>query len=182
VIGVAGGVGVLVFAGVSFALHDGSGPSVAHTLVTPQSLDSYTQVPDLAKEMGAAALRQQIITGSHGEAKNVVYAVYEDSSGPAAKHGPQIMLFIGGNLTGTSPDAFISSFTGKLEGAASTSAGPMGGQAACVPSEGNRLAECAWADNDTFGVVTSPTLTFDQLGAEMRTVRPKIEIEKRASR
>jgi hypothetical protein len=58
----------------------------------------------------------------------------------------------------------------------------MGGQAACVPSEGNRLAECAWADNDTFGVVTSPTLTFDQLGAEMRTVRPKIEIEKRASR
>jgi hypothetical protein len=41
------------------------------------------------------------------------YAVYEDSTSAAAKSGPQIMLFIGGNLTGASPGGFIGSFIGE---------------------------------------------------------------------
>ena len=36
-----------------------------------------------------------------GEAKNVIYAVYQDRTGPAAQANPKIILFIGGNLTGT---------------------------------------------------------------------------------
>ena len=51
----------------------------------------------------------------------------------------------------------------------------MGGNAACVPSENGRLAECAWADNDTFGVVASPTMNSSRLAAEMRQIRPMVE-------
>jgi hypothetical protein len=124
--------------------------------------------------MGAAALQKQIASSSSGT-KHVVYAVYEDTTGPAAQHGPQIILFIGGNRSGTSADAFMNSFTGKVQGATTTSPGSMGGAAACVPSVGGRLGECAWADNDTFGVLASPTLSTSQLANEMRTVRPLVE-------
>jgi len=164
-------------AAVAFQARPGGG--ITHVLVTPTSLGSYSQAPSLARDMGAAALQKQIVAGSSGEAKHVVYAVYEDATGPAASHGPQIILFIGGNLSGTSANSFMTSFMGKLQGAATTSAGSMGGAAACVPSVGGRLAECAWADNDTFGVVASPTLSATALASEMRTVRPLVE--KRAS-
>jgi hypothetical protein len=130
--------------------------------------------------MGAAALQKQIVASSSGEAKHVVYAVYEDATGRAARHGPQIILFIGGNRSGTSASSFMSSFAGKLAGAATTSPGSMGGAAACVPSVAGRLAECAWADDDTFGVVASPTLSAAALASELRTVRPLVE--KRTSR
>jgi hypothetical protein len=166
-------------AGAAFALRGGSGSGVAHVLVTPKSLGRYAQAPDLAREMGASTLQKQIVASSGGEAKHVVYAVYEDTTSPAAQNGPQIILFIGGNLSGTSADSFMSSFTGKLQGAETTSAGSMGGAAGCVPSVGGRLAECAWADNDTFGVVASPTLTSTQLAAQLRAMRP--QVEKRAS-
>ena len=148
---------------------------VAHVLVTPARLGSYAQAPSLARDMDAAALQRQIVANSGGEAKHVVYAVYEDATGPAAQHGPQIILFIGGNRSGSSASSFMTSFVGKLTGAAATGAGSMGGAAACVPSVGGRLAECAWADNDTFGVIASPTLSGAGLAAELRAVRPLIE-------
>ena len=164
----AGGAATAVF------LH-GSGGGVPHVLVTPANLGNYVQAPLLAQNMGAAELQKQIVANSGGEAKHVVYAVYEDATGPAAQHGPQIILFIGGNLSGTSSGSFMSSFMGKLQGASTTSAGSMGGAAACVPSVGGRLAECAWADSDTFGVVASPTLGAAALASELRAVRPLVE-------
>ena len=51
----------------------------------------------------------------------------------------------------------------------------MAGQAACVPRIPGSVAECAWADNDTFGVVASPTLSVSALAAELRDVRPQVE-------
>ena len=164
---VAGAVVVVVMAN--------SGGGAAHALTTPASIGRYVKEPQLATQMHAATLRQQIIQGSAGEASHVIYAVYEDSTGPAAASGPQIVLFIGGNLKGTSAGAFISTFTGKVAGAQTTSAGSMGGAAACVPSVNGRLAECVWADNDTFGVVASQTLSTSGLASEMRQVRPMVE-------
>jgi hypothetical protein len=124
-------------------------------------------------QMHAAALREQILKQSAGEVRNVVYAVYEDgSSGSSA---PQIILFIGGNLTGTSAGSFISAFTGKLQNAVTESPGALGGAAACVPSVDGRVAECVWADNDTFGVVASQTLSTSALANEMRQMRPMVE-------
>jgi hypothetical protein len=38
-----------------------------------------------------------------------------------------------------------------------------------------KVALCTWADNDTFGLVASPTMDAVQLGEEMRTFRPGVE-------
>ena len=172
------GVAAVVAAGagavVVFSKSGGSsGPD--HTVTTPAALGSYTQQPRLAVQMRAAALREQIIKESAGEAQNVVYQVYQNGTGASGSSQPQIILFIGGNLSGTSAGSFISTFTAKLPGALTTSPGSLGGAAACVPSVDGRVAECVWADNDTFGVVASQTLSPSGLAAEMRQMRPLVE-------
>jgi hypothetical protein len=149
---------------------DGGG--VAHVLTTPGQLGAYVQEPRLAQKMDAQALQQQIVKQADGHVKNVIYAVYED-----AKAGPQIFLFMGGNLSGSSPGDFIATFSGKFPGATTTSAGALGGQATCVPSTDGQPAACLWADNDTFGVLTSATLSAPDLGDEMRQMRPMVEHE-----
>jgi hypothetical protein len=40
------------------------------------------------------------------------------------------------------------------------------------------VAECVWADNDTFGVIASQTLSVTDLANELRTARPEIEHRK----
>jgi hypothetical protein len=174
VLSIAAGV-VLIVALVAFlarGLLGGTGP--AHTISTPSKLGAFALEPQLALGMGAEALRATIVKKGNGEATHVVDAVYEISSGPAAKSGPLIVLFIGGNLSG-SASSFISSFTGLLPGAFVTSPGALGGQAACVPGYSGHPAECAWADNDTFGLFASPTLSAAALGNELRSLRPHVE-------
>jgi hypothetical protein len=145
----------------------------SHSISAPQRLGSYVQAPSLASGMGAGTLRDDLVTRSGGEASHVVDAVYEDSTGPAAKAGPQIILFVGGNLSG-SAGSFILSLT-QTPGAYLINAGSLGGQAACVPGLSGHLTECAWADNDTFGVVASPNLNAVALSTELRTIRPLVE-------
>jgi hypothetical protein len=173
VIALAAGTVALAAIATSFIAKSGNG--VPHVVDAPTKLGAYVKEPELATQLDAAQLRNQIVTRSEGEAKNVVDAVYEDSTGRAAKNGPQIFLFIGGNLLGTSANSFIASFTDRLAGSVVTSAGAMGGDAACVPSVKGSLAECAWADNDTFGVVVSPNLSEAGLAREMLAIRPMVE-------
>ena len=161
---------VVVLARGMFA--SSSGP--AHMISTPSRLKAFALEPQLAQGMGAQSLRADIVKKGNGEATHVVDAVYEISSGPAAKSGPLIVLFIGGNLSG-SASSFVSSFTGLLRGAFVTSPGALGGQAACVPGYSGHPAECAWADNDTFGLFASPTLSAAALGNELRSLRPLVE-------
>jgi hypothetical protein len=170
---VAAGVAVVAVAAVGYELMPGPGP--AHVISTPERAGAYTQAPALAASVQAAQLRNSIMTQSGGKASHVVDAVYEDSSGPTAKAGQQIVLFIGGNRSGSSPGSFIASFTGNLPGAVTTSPGSLGGAAACVPSAAGRPAECAWADDDTFGLVASPTLSAPALANELRQLRPQVE-------
>ena len=167
--------GALVGVAVAVVLLAGPGAGPAHVLVTPAKLGAYVKEPHLAKAMDASLLQRQFATKSAGEAKNVVYAVYEDSTGAAAHSGPQIILFIGGNLKGASPSGFISSLVGESRGAQRTNAGSMAGQAACVPRIPGSIAECVWVDNDTFGVVASQTLSVSALAAELREIRPQVE-------
>ena len=164
----------MVAAGVvGYELMPGPGP--AHVISTPEHVGSYTQAPALAASMQAAQLRSSITAESGGKASHVVDAVYQESSGPTDKAGQQIVLFIGGNRSGSSPSSFIASFTGNLQGAVTTSPGSLGGAAACVPSAAGRPAECAWADDDTFGLVASPTLSAQGLANELRELRPQVE-------
>jgi hypothetical protein len=165
---------IIAAAGTAFALRPvSSGP--AHVLATPPRLGAYVKDQKLADGIDAGALKAGIVAKSGGEAKNVVDAVYEETTGPGTASGPVIILFIGGNLSGTSPESFIASFTGKLKGAVPASSGSLGGDAACVPSIAGHPAECAWADNDTFGVIASPTLGAAALANELRLMRPLVE-------
>jgi hypothetical protein len=162
---------VLAAGGIAFVALPSSG--VPHTLVIPDQIGSYTKQPGLAKKMDARALQKQI--EATGEAKNVVYAVYQDRTGPAAQANPKIIVFLGGNLTGTSAGGFIDTVTGQSAGAERVDPGPLGGSAACLPRGSSGVAECVWADNDTFGVITSPTLSVTDLANELRAARPEIE-------
>lgn len=173
----AGGVAAIAVAAmVLLRLLGPSGP--AHVLTTPSTLGQYVRRPQLEQQMNAAALRQQVIARSAGQASHVQSAVYENSAGVSGKASPQIFLFIGGNLSGTSAAAFINGFRSQFRGAVLTSAGSMGGDAVCVNAQSGvpgTVALCAWADNDTFGVLASPTMHAPQLGAQMRLIRPGVE-------
>jgi hypothetical protein len=180
-LGILGGglVGAVAAGGilVTGVLHKtGTGP--VHHIVTPDKLLSFTQNPSLAKGMGAEALRNEILAKGSGEASHVVDAVYENSAGAKSKSGPEILLFVGGNLSG-SAQSFISSFTGTLPGSFVTSAGSLGGQAACVPGTGGHPAECVWADGDTFGLVASPAMSATTLAGELRSIRPAVELSEK---
>jgi len=151
----------------------------SHELAVPSQLGSYVRRPQLEQQMNAPSLQRQVIAKSAGQASHVVSAVYENKAGVSGTALPQIFLFIGGNLAGVSPSGFITSFTAQFKGARATSAGSLGGQAACVDTQGGAagtVALCTWADSDTFGVVTSPNMSPDQLAAQMRSIRPSVEL------
>jgi hypothetical protein len=161
---------------VVVTLLSSSGP--AHMLRTPGKVGDYLRRPQLEQQMDARQLQQQVMNGSAGQASRVVSAVYENATGVSGQTTPQIFLFIGGKLSGTSPGDFISSFRGQFKGAIMASPGTMGGEAVCVNAQSSMpgtVALCAWADNDTFGVFASPTMHAAQLGAQMRAVRPGLE-------
>ena len=132
-------VGVVVVT-VGALLLGGSGP--AHALVTPAKLGAYVRKPQLEQQMNAKQLQQQVVAKSAGQASDVVDAVYEANSAAAGGTSPQVILFIGGHLSGVSPTGFITSFTDQFKGASSTGAGSMGGQAACVNAQAERGRQC----------------------------------------
>jgi len=172
-VAVLGGVAA---AAVAVGVFSNNGP--AHVLMTPAKLGAYVRRPQLEQQVGAKQLQREVTAKSAGQARHVIYAVYEDSAGGADGKTPQIMLFIGGNLSGTSPGDFISSFTSQSKGATLTSAGSLGGEAACVSAQASvpgSVALCTWVDNDTFGVVASPAMNVSQLAALMRAIRPSVE-------
>ena len=148
-------------------------PQTSHVVSAPANLGGYVRQPANAT---ANDLRHRIVAAAGGAVKSVVAAVYRRTTGPGTNKGPQIVMFIGGNLTGgASADSLMSAYISRLRGAVTTSAGSLGGKAACAPGSNGGPAECAWADNDTFGVVVSATLTSASLGDVMRQIRPLVE-------
>jgi hypothetical protein len=179
VILIAGAGLAVVLAGAAVVLESGvfrGGPT--HVLVTPDKLGSYVRRPQLEKQMNASQLQRQVIAKSAGQASHVVSAVYEDGTSATSTKTPQMILFIGGNLSGVSPGGFIASFTQQSKGAFETSAGSLRGSAACVDAQASvpgSVALCTWADNDTFGVVASPTMSATRLATQLRSIRPLVE-------
>jgi hypothetical protein len=169
----------VVLAGGAVAAESGVfGGGPAHVLTTPAKLGSYVRRPQLEKQMNAAQLQREVVTKSAGQASHVVSAVYEDGTSATSTQPPQMILFIGGNLSGVSAGGFIASFTQQSKDAFVTSAGSLGGSAACVNAQASvpgSVALCTWADDDTFGVVASPTMTATRLAAQLRAIRPMVE-------
>jgi len=173
---------VVVMAGALaavFLLAFPSGPGgPAHTLVTPNQLNAFVRRPALEQQMNVGQLRQDVINMSSGQARRVVEAVYEAGNSTTGST-PQIVLFIGGNLLNASPMVSVTSFTQRFKGASVTSAGGLGGAAACVnatATEPGSVAMCAWFDNDSFGEVVSPTMNATALANTMRQIRPHVEL------
>ena len=173
---------VVVFAGALaaiFTLAFPSGPGGPdHTLITPDKLNAFVRRPALEQQMNVGQLRQDVVNMSSGQARNVVEAVYEAGNSTSGTT-PQIVLFIGGNLLNVSPKVSVTSFTQRFKGAGITSAGSLGGEAACVnatASEPGSVAMCAWFDNDSFGEVVSPTMNASALANTMRQIRPHVEL------
>ncbi len=170
VLAVGAAVAVVVLAAAGYLVLR---PQTPHAISAPATLGSYTRQQENAT---AVELKHRIVTAARGDVKNVVAAVYEQKTGPGTSAGPQVVAFIGGNLTGVaSASDLISAYMTRLHGAFTTSAGKLGGQAACAPGSQGGPAECAWADNDTFGVVVSATLNSTALADEMRLMRPQLE-------
>ncbi len=160
----AGGFGYLLLA-----------PQPTHAISVPGQLGGFVKSPTLDAAT-AQALRDKVVAGAAGEVKHVVAAVYEKTTGPGTSNGPQIFVFIGGNITGGgSAGNFIGGFITALHGSFNTSPGVLQGDAACAPGVNGGPAECAWADNDTFGVVVSATSSATALATEMRQMRPLVE-------
>jgi hypothetical protein len=165
--------GLVIVAGVAAFGYFKLIPRATHTVTTPAALGAFSrqQVNATAKD-----LKQRILSAGAGNVKNVVAAVYKQTRGPGTSKGPQIVVFIGGNLTGNvSGSDLITAYMDKLHNAFTTQPGSLGGQAACAPGTNGSPSECAWADGDTFGVLVSATLNAQGLADELRQMRPLVE-------
>ena len=152
-----------------------SGP--AHAMGTPPRIGNYVRTVDMERQAKLDQLKAEVIKLSHGQASNVVDAVYE-SGGSATGTTEQIVMFIGGHLANADPASSIGSFLQQFAGATEVPAGALGGKAACVeeaPGTSNSLATCVWFDNDSFGEIDSPTMKAAALANLMRTMRPSLE-------
>lgn len=152
-----------------------SGP--AHQVEAPSAAGVYQRKPNLETQMGLPQLRAQVLRMSAGQATNVVDGVYQaGTAGPGG--AAQIFGFVGGHLDNASPTDSISGIIHKYSGAQMVSAGPLGGEAACVAkSSGTQgaVAMCVWFDNDSFGELVSPSMSPATLANVMTTTRPDFE-------
>src|SRR5437773_1466064 len=88
-------------------------------------------------------------------------------------------LWLSLGLPGTSPASSIATLIHMHPGAHLVPAGPMGGSAACFEQTAGTAASvamCAWFDNDSFGILVSPTLSAASLANLMMQDRPLIEL------
>jgi hypothetical protein len=166
---VAAGIAV----GVKVVLAHATGP--AHVLVMPSRVDGFVRRAQLEQQINARQLQREVISRSGGQVRHVLSAVYQ-KNGNGHGTSPDIVLFIGGHLSGVSPSGFISSFTSEFRQARPVAAGALGGSAACASNQaGAVVALCAWADNDTFGLLVSPTLPVAELSGQMHSLRAGVE-------
>jgi hypothetical protein len=146
---------------------------ISHRVTTPAAIGAFSRQQ---ADATATNLKQKILSAGAGSVKNVVAAVYEQKKGPGTSKGPQVVVFIGGNLTGNgSASDLIGAYMARLHKSFTTSPGSLGGQAACAPGSNGGPSECTWADGDTFGVLVSATMSAASLADEMRQMRPLVE-------
>jgi hypothetical protein len=165
----------VVFVATTLLERGPAGP--AHTLTTPAQIGPFSRSSQLTKQMDVSQLEKNIIAQSSGQASHLVSAVYQAGSPVSGGPPAQVMLFIGGQLAGASPAASVKSFTQHFRDATLTSAGSLGGQAACVAGQSatGGSTVCAWFDNDTFGELVSPNMSISALANELRAMRPSVE-------
>jgi hypothetical protein len=160
-----------------FAFNGPSGP--AHTISTPNQLDTFTRNPALEKTMKVGQLRDDVMATSAGQASNVKSALYSmgDTTPGTGGGNQQVFMFVGGNLANSDPAASLASFKQQYPHATTVPVGSLGGVGACTPavSHGEQVSMCVWFDNDSFGDLMSPGMSTSQLAHTMVEVRPNVE-------
>ena len=180
VIGV-GVISIVAAAAIVGILKSGSpGGVMAHTVVTPAALGPYKLTPDLEKNVGLATLATSVAKMSDGPTSEIRARVYEKPA--LGGTVPQLLEVIAGRLPSTSPAASIVTLIQSYPSGHIVSAGPMVGSAACfeqTAGTADSVAMCAWSDNDSFGILASPTLSAASLANLMVQDRPLIELVKK---
>ena len=88
-------------------------PTTSHIVSVPDTVGSFVKQDANTAE----SAKHRIMSAARRDVKNVVAAVYQQNKGPGTSKGPQTVVFIGGNLTGSaSADDLISAFMTKLHG------------------------------------------------------------------
>ena len=153
---------------------------MAHTVVMSAALGPYKWAPDLEKNAGLPVLAASAAEIGGGQVSGSRARTYER---PAPGEGsPQLLEVIGGRLPSTSPASSVITLIRKYPSARVVPAGPMGGSAACfeqTAGTAGSVAMCAWSDDDTFGILVSPTLNAADLANLMVQDRPLIELVKK---
>jgi hypothetical protein len=169
--GVVAVAAAAIFLIINFEFPSSSGP--AHTLVMPNKLGAYTSTKVVDKA-DIARLREEFVTM---KATDVLSGTYQ--AGGIATGGPlQIVMTIDAHLANDNAAASIAGFMQEYKNSFVVPAGPLGGQAACAESEvGNAddVAICAWFDNDSFGVVVSPSMDAKTLSGQLQMFRSAVE-------
>ena len=172
-VGVAVVAAGAIFGIVKFEFPSNSGPS--HELIVPASVASYQWAPKLESGLGPLINKFRAELGS--SSTNVVAREYQSGSATAGS-SPQLVAFIGGHLPNQSPTSSLHNFMQDFKGAQVVSAGPMGGDAACTQvsaGTSDSAALCVWFDNDSVGVIWSPTMSAAKLDPVMLQFRPYVE-------
>jgi len=170
----------------AFAILTGS-RIVAVDIIAVPAVGSYSTVTDSTRTTQIQYLQDQILRESDGNVRYVNSAVYKNGG------GRDIIEFSGGNWAapgfmesfrsvfktsgGSRAAGFMRGFRSVFKGAFITRPGSPGGRVACVDSRTRTgdLAECVWADKDSFGVLASPTMSALRLAQELRDFRPQWE-------
>jgi hypothetical protein len=176
-----GGV-VIVAAAAIFGIVKFEFPSggETHTLTTPATIDGcYARNPGLAKSMGLPALITKMTKTSGGT--DPVSAAYEGPCGTTASSATQIVAVLEAHLANDSPAGGLRGFMQEYPNAKTVSAGPLGGEAGCTESNSisssSSVALCSWFDDDSFGVIFSPTMSPTQLATAMLKIRSAVELK-----
>jgi len=173
-----GVTGVVAVGAIAVILTSGSpGGGVAHTVVMPTALGPYKWAPDAEKNLGLPTLAASVAEIRDGQMSGVRARTYERPAPGGAE--PQLLEVIGGRLPSTSPSSSVVTLIEKYPSAHVVPAGPMGGSAACFEETAESGAMCAWSDNDSFGMLASPTLNAGGLADLMVQDRPLIELVKK---
>ncbi|HEX6526614.1 MAG TPA: hypothetical protein VF070_42340 [Streptosporangiaceae bacterium] len=171
-----------IFGIVKFEFPSNNGP--AHEFVPPTTIASYERAPNLEKNSDLPALVRKFSKSLGIPVSSVVSREYESGAASTVTGGTQaqIVMFIGAHLPNQSPDNSMHNFIQEYKDVQVVSAGPMGGQAGCTETAAGtpkQVVQCVWFDNDSVGVVLSPTLTIDQLPGVMLSFRSKVELIKK---
>jgi hypothetical protein len=180
----AGAIGGVL---VKHVFSGASGP--AHTVAAPHSLDGFTRATSLEQQNHVSTLAESFAKSSGGQASDLQSAVYQQGnlnptaagaagSAAVASAGAnaQLFIFVGGKLAGADVAGNMTNFEQAHTGTQLVSSGTTGGEEACGTDPGNGQSMCVWFDNDTFGVLMSPSMNTAKLAATMNTVRPGLEL------